>query len=109
MVGCFNRFRRPSVSEEVWHDQVVSLRELKQRLPDPPVLPVVAPVQQDEILPLPNLCVPHSVLSNADLPFDRGNQCGPFLPPHSLPISSDTAHPEKGRKKYAGQCNNFPP
>src|SRR2546427_8441020 len=87
MVGGFNRFRRPSVPEEVWNDQMVSLRELKQRLPDPPVLPVVAPVQQHETLPLPGFRVPQRVLADADLLFNGGKHTVVFSPSRP-PISN---------------------
>src|SRR5712691_9507328 len=73
MVGGFNRFRRPSVPEEVWHYQVVFFRELKERLPDSPVLPVVAPVEQDETLPSPGFSVPQRVFAHADLLFNWGD------------------------------------
>src|SRR5438445_484719 len=83
MVGGFNRFRRPSVPEEVRHDQVIPFRELKQRLPDPPALPVVASVKQNEALSLPGFRVPHRVLADADLLFEGGNhQWSPFSRTH---------------------------
>src|SRR5437899_12961423 len=66
---------------------MVSLRELKQRLPDPPVLPVVAPVQHDETLPLPGFRVHQGVLAAANLLFNGGNHTVVFSPSRA-PISN---------------------